>query len=507
MSSSLDVAYEPCRVEMESGALVGKCDVIDAMKLAEMTQAAYGKDVKVVGESKVSTNADSSSSFLSRFELFQSDEVFNAKVPGSKRLSAKLEAAVEQIEEATNASWRDGFTGLGTDEAKLWNAIAPLTAEEFAKVNERFAYLHWRAEQGEIYWQSKEPKWDIQSELKDELNKEELARFNKMIADKSINDVPTQFRTNGESLLKENSQLQVGKMNRVTLSDGREYDVYVPRNADSRGPVMVATGGAGLGDMKGVMSTETGLTLEAEKTGSIVVFGYPKLKTHGSGWKSAEGVAWNVPGRTNMPEQSDKSYDDRRYMDNVLRDLNDRTHRAEKVGMIGFSDGARFAEVYAADRPNKVAGIVSMSGTWMQGDTAPKSAVPIMIVHGSKDEMLPYDGGVGRTSERVPIATNLDKSQPYMQAQVWSAAGGGDGKVIARIVDSNVEERVYAAGSSTVQEFIIKDADHAIHDYKNNGSRLLQWALGKPALRHDFVSKGVGFLKERIVRDISGNKV
>jgi hypothetical protein len=34
-----------------------------------------------------------------------------------------------------------------------------------------------------------------------------------------------------------------------------ESDVYVPKNADSRAPVMVATGGAGPGDMKGVMST------------------------------------------------------------------------------------------------------------------------------------------------------------------------------------------------------------------------------------------------------------
>lgn len=69
MRGNLEVAYEPCAIEMKSGVHVGTCDLIDAMKLAEMTQAVYGKDVKVVGDSKV----DTSSSFLSRFELFESD--------------------------------------------------------------------------------------------------------------------------------------------------------------------------------------------------------------------------------------------------------------------------------------------------------------------------------------------------------------------------------------------------------------------------------------------------
>jgi poly(3-hydroxybutyrate) depolymerase len=190
-------------------------------------------------------------------------------------------------------------------------------------------------------------------------------------------------------------------------------------------------------------------------------------------------------------------------MDNVLNDLSHRAQTADKVGMIGFSDGARFAAVYAADRPDRVAGVVSMSGTWMEGDAAPTKAIPMMIVHGDKDEMLPYTGGFGDTSEEVPIATNLDRSKPALQAKIWSEAGGGRGDVVQRKDESGLEMRVYD-GSAPVVEYIVKGGQHGIHDYRNNGNRFIQWALGEPQLQHDFVTKGAGFLKQHIVRDLTG---
>jgi len=101
------------------------------------------------------------------------------------------------------------------------------------------------------------------------------------------------------------------------------------------------------------------------------------------------------------------------------------------------------------------------------------------------------------------MPTNLDKSKPYMQAKVWSEAGGGDGKITERHALADVEERDYNAGSGTVKEYIIKGADHGVHDYKNNGSRFYQWLLGQPDMRQDFVTQGAGFLKKYIVRDLA----
>jgi poly(3-hydroxybutyrate) depolymerase len=487
MSGRFDAVTAPSGFDTE--VLVASGDRIDAKATSQISSDAYGQEANLAADTRPNTSA----AYLSDFQIVGADDKASSMaVLGTKPLSAKLEATVDAIEEAANG----GLTGAGTDEFSLWNAIAPLNKEEFAQVNERFAEKYGKA------YASFGKKWDIREELIDELSKEDLSRFEKMIADKSVNDVPAQFRANGESLLKPDSNLVVGGMNRVTLADGRDYDVYIPRNADSRAPVMVAMPGAGLGDMKGVMAVETGLTIEAEKTGSIIVFANPKARVL-DGSMGMASATWNMPGRTNIPSQLDTSFNDRDYLDNVLQDLSTRTQMAEKVGMIGFSDGARAAEVYAADRPDKVAGVVALSGTWMKGDAAPSKAMPTMIVHGDKDGILPYDGGFGSTSDKVVVATNLDRSQPNLQAKVWSQAAGGEGNIVERVVDGDVEKRTYDAKGAPVVEYIIKGADHGVHDYKNNGSRFWQWVLGKPEMKHDFVTKGAGFLKDHIVRNLA----
>ena len=486
MSGSFDV--ETTSGRFDSAIKIAAGERIDGKTLAGISGDAYGVGaVAAIGKGK-----DTGSAHLGDFQITGTDSPSTLAALGSKPLSPKLEAAVDAIEEATNGGW----TGIGTDVSGLWKAIAPLNKDEYALVNERFAQKYGKE------YASRGAKWDVRSELVDELSKEDLARFDRMIADKKVNDVPSQFRATGESLLKPESGLKAGEITRVKLADGRDYDVYVPRNADSRAPVMVAMPGAGLGDMKGVMSTETGLTIEAEKTGSIVVFANPKERVL-DGSFGMGSATWNMAGHINMPSQIDGSYNDREYLDNVLNDLGKRTQMASKVGMIGFSDGARAAEVYASDRPERVAGVVALSGTWMKGDAAPRTAIPTMIVHGDADEMMPYKGGFGDTSDNVLIPTNLDKSQPFMQAKVWSQAAGGEGNVTERVVENGVEKRTYDGKTAPVVEYIIKGADHGVHDYKNNGSRFYQYLLGKPDMHQDFVSKGAGFLKENIMRSLA----
>lgn len=460
----------------------------NAATMAEVSSDAYGPNATRRAE----MTANTSIAYLSDFQIVGADNQSALAAIAAKPLSPKLEAAVDKFEKAANG----GFFGAGTDEVGMWDAIASLNASELSLVNERFAKKYGKdyAAHGQ--------RWDMRNELLDELGQEDLSRFARLIKDKNLNEVPLTFRTSGDALLKPNSGLTAGEISRITLPDGRDYDVYVPRNADSRAPVIVAMPGAGLGDMKNVMATESGLTIEAEKTGSIVVFANPKSRALDDSLGLAS-ASWNTPGRTNLPAQIDNSYDDRVYMDNVLNDLSHRAQTADKVGMIGFSDGARFAAVYAADRPDRVAGVVSMSGTWMEGDAAPTKAIPMMIVHGDKDEMLPYTGGFGDTSEEVPIATNLDRSKPALQAKIWSEAGGGIGDVVQRKDESGLEMRVYD-GSAPVVEYIVKGGQHGIHDYRNNGNRFIQWALGEPQLQHDFVTKGAGFLKQHIVRDLTG---
>lgn len=476
----------------------GAADVLQAEpQEADFTAAisqAYTKDMPAILRAEANV-ADLERVVGAGFELTDSAPSAAPEAESPEARKARLTQAADAIEEAANG----GLTGIGTDEQKLWDTIARLNAEEFAEMNEIFAARHG------VKYAGRGERWDVMSELKDELSEEDLDRFTRMIADKSDNEVPAEFRTTGESLLKPGSELKVGEMNEITLPDGRRYDVYIPRNADSRAPVVVAMHGAGAGDGKGVMAIESGLTLDAEKTGSIVVFAYPKVREFDTSLGGTSGVAWNVPGRTDLTVEEDDTYDDRVYMDNVLADLGTKTQMADKVGMLGFSDGGRFAQVYGADRPDRVAGVVSLHGTWMEHDAKPEDGLPVMIVHGTEDETLPYNGGLGSTSRKMEwlVDTNLEQSKPFMQAQVWSAANGFEGDpTVTR--DGDVELRTYSAGNGNeVKEYIVHGADHGLHDFKNNGSRAIQWLLGQPELRHNFSLEGTRFLKRYITRDLS----
>lgn len=386
---------------------------------------------------------------------------------------------------------------FGADSDKAFNTLKNVTPEQYKAVDKAYSELVGAA--GGSSSLEKGSPLEKKAASVD-------ARLGQLIESKKHNDVPEEHRVTGEQLLKAGSKLKVGEINAVTLADGRRYDVYVPKNADKRAPVIVAMHGASAGDSIGLMAQESGLTADAERTGAIVVFAYSKPRQFDIGVTNVTGVAWNAPGRINLPAAVDNVTDDRKYLDNVLDDLATKSKTADKVGLFGFSDGGRFAQIYAADRPDRVAAFVSMEGTWMQGEKAPAIAKPAMIVHGDSDKTLPYEGGMGSVSRKMDwlLGTNLEKSAPYMQAQVWKKANQCDGPVEVK-TQGDVTERNYAGCKvGEVKEYIVKGGEHGLHDYKNDGSRMVQWMLGRADRRQASSTEGAKFLTKHIVSDLSG---
>ncbi len=62
---------------------------------------------------------------------------------------------------------------------------------------------------------------------------------------------------------------------------------------------------------------------------------------------------------------------------------------------VGFSNGAFLSQRLAAEAPDKLRGVVSVSGTIGTKDTSlkPKAPVPILLIHGRADKVVPFDGG------------------------------------------------------------------------------------------------------------------
>lgn len=223
----------------------------------------------------------------------------------------------------------------------------------------------------------------------------------------------------------------------------------------------------------------------AEKMGATVVFLQPKERAFDAG--SAlnlmglnKGVAWNVPGYTNMPKAVDDSYSDFDYINRVRADLDTQANLAQKAGFVGFSDGARMLQLYAANNPDKVSGVYSSHGTWMFGDRMPAASVPMKIVLGAQDETLPMRGGLGKVSNTMDgfVSTNLGvHSNPLDQIKVWKPANkcSDDGRTTitpdATIVDFNCK------GAPLVVN-VFNKSQHSFDDYLNFGPRNVQSMLG-----------------------------
>lgn len=124
-------------------------------------------------------------------------------------------------------------------------------------------------------------------------------------------------------------------------------------------------------------------------------------------------------------------YDDAKYIDDVLAKVRDFVHvDNDRVGMIGMSDGGRFAEDYAGTHKG-ISAVVAESGTWMQGEKPPEHGVNFMEVHGTRDHMLPFDQGQNGDNSRgfmswlaSSFIPNTSESRPWQQEQVWRTADG-----------------------------------------------------------------------------------
>jgi polyhydroxybutyrate depolymerase len=68
---------------------------------------------------------------------------------------------------------------------------------------------------------------------------------------------------------------------------------------------------------------------------------------------------------------------------------------AQRVFLVGFSNGAFMAQRFAAVHPDLVSGVAVISGTigTKNSSLQPKAPVPMLLTHGAKDTRVRYDGG------------------------------------------------------------------------------------------------------------------
>lgn len=141
-----------------------------------------------------------------------------------------------------------------------------------------------------------------------------------------------------------------------------------------------------------------------------------------------EGAAgsWNA-GTCCFPA-SREGLDDLAFLDEVLTIVGTRALvDPDRIYVTGGSNGAMMALRYACERPTVVAAVAVVAGPLIAPCT-PKEPVPVLVLHGAKDTIVPLKGGRNRFLGVTfpPVDRSLDpfrKAGSKVRLQVVPRAG------------------------------------------------------------------------------------
>ena len=164
----------------------------------------------------------------------------------------------------------------------------------------------------------------------------------------------------------------------------RLYRIDLPARADGAPVILALHGGGGSADQ---FARASGLSAPANRQGYAVI--YPEGTGRAGTWNG--GYCCGAAQRNRV--------DDVAFLDAVIADAIRRFGlNPARVYLTGMSNGSIMAETYGALRPAKVRAVAGVAGTMDTRRFKPRGQVPLLHIHGTADDMVPYEGGKGGSS-------------------------------------------------------------------------------------------------------------
>jgi len=246
----------------------------------------------------------------------------------------------------------------------------------------------------------------------------------------------------------------------VSLSHGgrdRRYHLHVPPGAEGAAGLpllLVLHGGGGSGEQA---QQTTGLAERGIRAGFVVAF------PDGTGPLRSRLLTWNSGGIPTYAEDHD--VDDVAFLRALVADVQKRVAiDARRVFAAGHSNGGMMCHRLARQAADVFAGIAVVAGAMNFTDADPATPVAVLLVHGTADEHVRYEGGAPR--EASGRAGNREDASVQQAIDYYLArndlrgypASRQDGKVR---IDDYANARADGPSSTPLRVITLEGGGHA----------------------------------------------
>lgn len=233
-------------------------------------------------------------------------------------------------------------------------------------------------------------------------------------------------------------------------ADERSYLVDLPPAYDGRTPLpalLVFHGGGGAALSA---RAQTKLSELGRSAGFIAV--YPQ----GSGLLSGRLLTWNA--RTCCGYAMQHRVDETAFIGALLDDL-EATYAVDRTRVFatGISNGGMMAYLAACRLADRFAAIAVVSGELTLDDCRPTRPISVLVIHGSADLNLPYEGGFGAKAQARHEVRSVRSALDFWRAEERCPAAPAS----ERAGDVTRERYAPCAAGSAVELVTIEGGGHA----------------------------------------------
>ena len=273
--------------------------------------------------------------------------------------------------------------------------------------------------------------------------------------------------------------------------EDRNFQLHVgEERREGAAPLLVTFHGGG--STGGAVRKLTNLDRRADREGWLVA--YPEsLEGH---WNDGRGSA-------EIPEQRN-GVDDVGWFARLVDHLVESAGAdPERVYVTGFSNGGMFCQRLAVERPDLVAAVASVGGPMPEplSDPGPSRPMPVLVVHGTDDPVVPYRGGPVQGDERRGRVLSAEDTAARWRAANRCSPTGSRTELPHRDPDDHTRVRITRwRPEGEGAEVVLVTVDRGGHTWPGGPQYLPQREIGLTARDVHASDLVVDFFRDEVRR-------